>query len=321
MAEKNLFHLWKETISSKPGPRDSFKGMHLGALHQATQRKLGEQLLLIQFEIHDFVLCELKGRPTDMTGFELPGREGGILWLCLQFHGKLSFPGGHVSQPDSVFSLASTGEDHKLTLPAEKQWVLLLGVSGASRQQLLSELPRLRSEYDRQQGSNTADFPITFTDRQVLETFSWLRFGPFTTQYHIGQLLAKLYAAYTQQLDKRVEAGGERSLILLYHQAIAYITANYMDEGLNRDKVASACNCSVRKLSRAFEGRSVTPGSAILVIRLHKGRELLHKNKELSVERIAVMLHFPNGKHFATQYKKYFHRSPREERKEIAERR
>jgi|SRR5690606_17108254 len=103
--------------------------------------------------------------------------------------------------------------------------------------------------------------------------------------------------------------------LALYQQAIAYVGEHYMDEQLNRAKVAAACHCSVRTLSRAFQGQTVTLHSAILLTRLHKGRELLRKKPKLSVERIARMLHFPNGKYFATQYKKYFHRSPREERK------
>lgn len=44
MPEKNLIHVWKETLSSKSSARHTFKGMHLGVLHQATQQKLNEQL-------------------------------------------------------------------------------------------------------------------------------------------------------------------------------------------------------------------------------------------------------------------------------------
>src|SRR5690606_3977827 len=90
MPEKNLIHVWKETLSSKPVTRETLNGMHLTALHQATQQKLDEYLLYIRFEIHDFILCELKGRPKELTGFELPQKEEEILWLCIQLHGRLS---------------------------------------------------------------------------------------------------------------------------------------------------------------------------------------------------------------------------------------
>ncbi|MFB2120751.1 helix-turn-helix domain-containing protein [Parapedobacter sp. 2B3] len=316
MPEKNLLHRWRETVSSRPGTRDSFNGMHLAVLHQTTRRKLDQRLSLIQFETPDFMLCELKGRPLEMMAFALPATDTEVLWLCLQFHGKVSFPDGHVSQPETLFSFATGANDYPLTLAAEKQWVLLLGLSGPSRQLLLAELAPLREQHDGPQ-NDWAAYAITFADRRHLDAFSKLTFGPFTTPHHIGQLLAHLYGAYAQQLEKPREPGGEQALMLLYHQVVAYIQRHYMDEGLNRETVAAECNCSVRQLNRAFEGRSVTFNTAIRTLRLHKARELLRKKPELSVEEVAVILQFPNGKHFATQYRKQFHRSPREERKAI----
>lgn len=315
MPEKNLIHVWKETLSSKSSARDTFKGMHLGVLHQATQQKLDERLLRIQLEIHDFVLCELKGRPKELTSLELPEKDEEILWLCIQFHGTLSFPSGNVSQFDTLFSFISNGSENLLTVPAEKQWVLLLGITGASRQQLLSEQPLLRKQYDQQESSITAAIPVSYRERQALELFSKTAFGPFTTVHHIGLLLATLYRSYAQQADKKgMQHGKEEATIVLYHQAINYITENFMDEQLNREKIAEACNCSVRNLTRAFEGRSNSIKTSILLIRLHKSRELLRNNPEFTVEHIAGMLFFFDAKHFATQYKKCFHRTPREER-------
>ncbi len=60
--------------------------------------------------------------------------------------------------------------------------------------------------------------------------------------------------------------------------------------------------------------------AASRTLRLHKAQELLRKKPELSVEEVAVILQFPNSKHFATQYRKQFHRSPREDRKTISPR-
>lgn len=314
MPEKNLIHVWKETLSSKPVTRETFKGMHLTALHQATRQKLDEYLLYIRFEIHDFILCELKGWPKELTGFELPQKEEEIFWLCIQLHGRLSFPTGDVSQSGTIFSFTSNGSN-LLTVPAEKQWVLLLGIAAASRQQLLSEQPMLRKQYEQRNNHITTAVPISYANRQVLEQFSKIAFGPFTTVHHIGLLLGKLYASYVQQLDKQEMQGKDEGLIQLYHQAINYITDNYMDAELNRLTISEALNCSTRSLSRAFEGRSINLNSSILMMRLHKSRQLLRDRPELTIEHIAGMLHFPNAKHFATQYKKCFHRTPREERK------
>src|SRR5690606_35018719 len=104
MLEKNAVHVWKETLSPRPATRETFKGMHLAVLHQATRQKLGEHLLHIQFETHDFTLCELKGRPNELTAFPLPQKDEKILWLGLPFQGTLSFSTGKVSQPDTIFS-------------------------------------------------------------------------------------------------------------------------------------------------------------------------------------------------------------------------
>lgn len=319
MPEKNLFHQWRETVSSRSGTKDSFSGMHLSVLHQATRRTLDQHVSLIQFETHDFILCELKGRPSEMMAFSLPAIDTGVLWLCLQFHGKLTFPDGHVSQPETLFSFATGADEYLLTLATEKQWALLLGVSGTSRQLLMAELPPLREQHD---GSpkNWADYPITFADRRQLDAFSKLTFGPFSTRHHIGQLLGQLNATHAQQLEKPREPDGSEHLILLYHQAILFIQQHYLDENLNRDTIAAACNCSVRNLTRAFEGRSVSLRIAIRTLRLHKAKELLQIKPPLSIEEIAVMLRFPSGKYFAAQYKKQFHRSPREERKPISPR-
>ena len=228
MSGKDLFHQWRDTASKWSGPADSFNQMHLAVLHQAERRKFDQHLLSIRFENNDFVLCEWKGRPSEPIRMALPTPGSETLWFCLQFHGKATFPGGHISQPETLFSFVTDTADYPLTLAVEKQWVLLLGVSGTSRQLLLAELPSLRELYDGQNSIGAA-FPITFANRRLLEAFSKSAFGPFTTLHQIGQLVAKLYGAYAQQLEKPREPGGEESVVLLYHNAIDFLRKHYMD--------------------------------------------------------------------------------------------
>ena len=320
MPDLNLRHLWKETLSSKPASRETFKGMHLSVLHQATQQKLDEHLLHILFETGDFILCELKGRPKQLTGFELPAKSGSIRWLCLQFHGTLSFSDGYRSKPDTIFSFVPNNkDDHLLTVPAEKQWILLLGVTGESQQLLLSECPLLRTLPEQQEKGVPVAVPISYTERKLLQEFSRIAFGPLTTLHQIALLLARLFGSYAERADKKMLATAkEDTSIVLYHQAIGYITAHYMDEYLSTDKIADACHCSPRTLTRAFEGRPHSVKSSILLIRLQKSRELLLRKPDLSIEQIAGMLHFYDAKHFRAQYKKCFHRTPREERKALS---
>jgi len=297
-----------------------FKGMHLAAIKQATQQKLTEHLSVIQFDIQDFVLSEIKGHPKSLISFSLPAKDGNVLWLCFQLHGKFTFCNGRTTQPDTLLSFVISDEDESLTLPAEKQWALFIGISGPSRQQLLAELPALRKQYEQPKTNILKAIPLSHIERQLLESLSKKTFGSFSTLYHIGQLILKLYTNYQLQLIRKTTQDNDLPHIQLYHQAVAYIRENYLDQALNREKIAEALHCSWRSLSRAFEGRPISLNATILSFRLYKGRELLRKQSDLSVEQIALMLYFPNAKHFTVQYKKYFHLTPREERKAIKER-
>lgn len=320
MPQKNVFNLWKETISSKFISRDTYKGMHLVVLHQAIKQKQTEQLFLIRFEIQDFILYESKGQLQSITSLSLPTKDMEILWLGFQFHGKSTFSSGKVTQPDTLFSFTSTAENQCLTLAAEKHWTLFLGISGASKQQLLTELPLLRTQYEQQENNILKAIPLSYSDRQILETLSKTVFGPFSTIHHIGQLMLKTYTNYAQQLIRPIKQDKKEPQIQLYHQAIAHIRANFMDEALSREKIAEALHCSIRSLNRAFEGRPSSVNATILSLRLYKGRELLLHQPELSIEQIALTLYFSDAKHFAVQYKKHFHQTPREDRKKIATR-
>ncbi|GGH19433.1 helix-turn-helix domain-containing protein [Sphingobacterium alkalisoli] len=320
MPQKNIFNLWKETISAKPISKDTFKSMHLAVLHQAVQQKQTEQLFLIQFDIQDFVLYESKGYLQSITNLSLPTKDMEILWLGFQFHGKSTFSSGKVTGSDTLFSFISTTDNQCLTLAAEKHWALFLGIFGASKQQLLTELPLLRAQYEQQQNNILKAIPISNSDRQTFESLSKMVFGPFSTIHHIGQLILKTYTNYTQQLIRRIKQDKKEPQIQLYHQAIAFIRENYMDQTLSREKIADALHCSIRSLNRAFEGRPSSVNATILSLRLYKGRALLRDQLELSVEQIALILYFPDAKHFAVQYKKYFHKTPREDRKTIATR-
>src|SRR5690606_29209190 len=148
MSKENVFSLWRETVSSKPVSRDTFKDMHLAVVHQAIQQKPTEHLFVIQFEIQDFVLCEIKGQPQSLISFTLPAKNREMLWLCFQFQGTATFCNGKTTQPDTLLSFIISQDDESLTLPAKKQWALFIGISGPSRQQLLAELPGLRKQYE-----------------------------------------------------------------------------------------------------------------------------------------------------------------------------
>ncbi len=318
MVQKTIYNLWEETVSARPRSRDIFKGMHLAVLQQAVREQPSEHLYTIRFEIQDFVLCESKGNLQTVTSLELPAKEKDILWLCLQLQGKLVLSNGKVMAPDGCFSFVRSDEDPNPTLPAEKNWSFFIGVSGASKQQLMAELPPLRKAYEQVQDAVLRAVPISHVERKILDNLTKASFGPFSTLHRLGLFIQQLYAGYLQQLSKNVEPIKEHADVQLYHKAIAHIRDNYMNEVINREKIADALCCSVRSLTRAFEGRPASANVVILTFRIYKGRELLRERPELSVEQIALMLHFSNISHFINQYKKCFHHTPREERKKVA---
>ena len=113
----------------------------------------------------------------------------------------------------------------------------------------------------------------------------------------------------------------QKNLFQLYDRAIAYIQQHFMDERVDRLTIAAALECSTRQLSRAFEGRSITLNATIQLMRLYKGRELLRRKRNLRVAQVETMVYFRNAKHFTTQFKKHFGRTPSEERKALSLRR
>lgn len=312
---QHIFNLWKEASSSKPIRRDAFKSMHLAAFPAAGRNIVSDELYIIRHSLNDFILYEAKGKLQDTTSLALPHPDTDTLWLCLQFHGRTVFSNGKATQPDSLFAFQKADEATPLTLAAERHWALFLGLSAASKQKLLAELPTLRDHFDSLQQDILPAVPIYRTEYQAMETFASMDFGPFSTLHHIGLLYLKLYSNYLQRVETLMLQPKDEPHVRLYHLAVAYIRDNYLEQALDRETIADALHCSTRSLSRAFEGRPLSLNATILTFRLYKGRELLVQNPKLSVEKIAFSLHFPDAKHFTVQYKKQFHRTPRQERK------
>lgn len=318
MSQQRIFDIWKEAHSSRSLVRGAFQRMHLSVLHGVVRQQATDQLFVLRYEDQSIMLCEWKGNLKDSLLFEFSRAASRPLWLCLHFQGKFTLPGGKVNLPDTVFAYIAPSEDQWITLASGNQWGLLLGLDGAGKEQLLAELSTLRkyvAAYAKQ-GALPA-VPLSYIDRRALGTLAGTAFGPFSTRHHIGGLILKLYTNYVRQLEKVALQPKDISNIQLYYRAVAYIRDNYLDKTLNRDAIADALCCSIRSLSRAFAGTDLSLNATILAMRLYKAREMLVQQPELSVEQIAFSLNFPDAKYFAVQYKKQFHRTPREERKAI----
>lgn len=315
MSQKELSQLWNKSLLARPDPRDVRKTMHLSAYPQGTASSPVEGMHLIQYQTADVMLFEIKGRPPNLHLIDLPTSNNKMLWLCIQLLGKTVFPNGRNIYADNMLSFMKQTVDYQLTLGVERQWILFFGLSGNSKLQLLAELPALRQAFQDLPNNILQSVPISSVERQVIEGLCKKALGPFNALYQTGVAVGKLFANYTQQLVKPKTLSREEFQVQIYHRALAYIQEHYLAEDLTREKIADILGCSIRNLTRAFEGRSLGVKATVMNVRLYKGRELLQTQPDLSVEHIAGMLHFWDAKHFAMHYKKVFRCSPRDERK------
>ncbi|WP_437921612.1 helix-turn-helix domain-containing protein [Sphingobacterium sp. LRF_L2] len=319
MASNNIFKLWQETAAARPIPKDIVRSMHFSVLPQATRSMTGEKLHALYYELQDFVLYECKGSTESLIDLHLPFFNTAILWLGIQLQGNSTLPHGGINESGTFTAFILPEEDSCLTLTAEKQWLLFIGVKGAAQQQLLAEIAPLRARIE-QQVRDYRTVRLSYRERQLLDNLRKLSFGPFSSLHHIGQLALKLYSNYVDLYQQQSEQIKEEAQIQLYHAAMAYIRKHFMEKNLTAERIAEALNCSTRSLHRVFEGRSASINVTILTLRIYKGRELLAQHPEHTIDQIARELHFYDVSHFSSNYKKHFHQTPREERKKIINR-
>ncbi|WP_380936929.1 helix-turn-helix domain-containing protein [Sphingobacterium bambusae] len=316
--QQQVFNIWEKSSFSKPLHRDTFKGMHLAALQHLAEKSSDKELYVIRYADHDFVLLEVKGTLSKDMHIDLGATGVGGMWLCLQFQGQTIFSAYERLAPERMAAVKTRVEGTDPCLSSEKNWGLFLGLSAALQQQLTMEFPILNDYLTKQlEGIPLPEVPISYADRRLLDTFSKMKFGSFSTKHHLGQLYLKLYANYAQRLPYAERRSTDESNIQLYHRAKQYIQENCMEKLLDRETLADALHCSVRTINRAFEGRKLSLAAQVLDARLRKARELLKHRTDLPIEQIALMLYFYDGSHLNIHYKKRFHRTPRQERKEV----
>src|SRR5690606_13893727 len=103
--------------------------------------------------------------------------------------------------------------------------------------------------------------------------------------------------------------------IALYHKAVAYILEHCTERKLTRQQIADELCVSIRTLTRAFGEKNMTTSRAILLGRLHKAREWLRADKELSIDDAAARLHFADTERFIREYTAVFRTEPEADRK------
>lgn len=100
--------------------------------------------------------------------------------------------------------------------------------------------------------------------------------------------------------------------------AIAYIEKNYNDSSMSLENIASALYVHPVYLSSLFK-KSVhkTISRYILDLRMEKAMDMIKKEQEISVRKVATLIGYDNPYYFSKVFKKYYGGSPSEIRKNI----
>lgn len=262
-------------------------------------------------QLEDVQVFEIKG--TFESDWHLEVLSPNCFWLAFQFIGYSSRDAmAHTALPGNEYrGFYSLADLHKIQIKAGKTWMVLLGVKLPYTTSFVSEWPLLVRP-------TTADQPyfsainIGYRIKQIFEKIEQLHSTPYSLYSKIHHHLCLLIDSYHQDLKDK-ERAQHKEDIVIYHEAIDYISAHYMDEDINIDTIAEHINVSSRKVYRAFQDKHMTVHKAIQTIRLHKGREMLRKT-DMAVDGIAFQLNFSTAHYFYRQFVQCFGHSPSRER-------
>lgn len=256
-------------------------------------------------------VIEVKGTFQADWHFDLPFPD--CFWLHFQFTGhseRDSLP--HTAMSASEYrGFYSIRDAHKIQVKAGGTWMVLLGIK-------IDNTATFTSEWSMLAKPTTTDQPyfssinIGYRIKQIFEKIQQRTNTPYSLPSNIHYHLCQLIDVYHLDLKDKARSLHKEDIVI-YHEAIDYITEHYMDEDINRDTIAESLGITPRKLYRALEGKHTTIHKAIQTIRLYKGREMLRET-DMSVDGIAFQLNFSTAKYFYRQFVQCFGHSPSKER-------
>jgi len=275
----------------------------------------------IYIELDEFVLLELKQSVTG-AGQRLDlMTEHVALWQLYQFMGSsdIYLPHNLPLSDNRCISFSSQVSKIPLILRPTRQWIILIGYKKNFTSDLLKEFPMLGSlvfgaDADHSTWYWEPDISINHSLREVWKRIERTIYFPFRGKAELLLHVCRLLEEYCKQLDKQSDQS-ERSMLGLYHKALAYINDNLLDS-INKEMVAEGLNVSLRTLTRAFENRPIKIVDYIQRLKLNHARDLLYEG-EMSIEAISNLLNYPNRKYFSREFKKYFFQSPSIFKKEM----
>lgn len=270
----------------------------------------GKQYIAFK-QLEGLHIVEIKGTCPSDGDLDLLFPE--CFWLQFQFTGhserdSLSHTALSAGEYSGFYSIRDT---HKIKIKTGRIGMVLLGVKIEDTTTFTSEWPMLVKPTTMDQ-PYFSSITMGYRIKQIFEKIQQCTDTPYSLRGNIHYHLCQLIDVYHQDLKDKARSLHKEDIVI-YHEAIDYITEHYMDEDINRDTIAKSIGITPRKLYRALQGRNTTIHKAIQTIRLYKGREMLQKT-DMSVDGIAFELNFSTAKYFYRQYVQLFGHSPSRER-------
>ncbi len=276
--------------------------VHLGTKDQyIASRQIGSQLFL-EIKCTQDQSWHLALRDTPET-----------FWMAFQFLGSSSIENKEnpTLTHQQYLGFFNTDDDIPYHLKAGKTWTVLIGMELENLKQLSQEWPTLA--YDRNTSHLLPALKIASRNKKILEQIQRIKDTPFSLSYKLNYQVIQLMETYHGDLLQHRKSL-QKEDVSLFHRAKAYIVDHYTDEDIDIKHMASELLSSERTLYRIFHENGLTVNSAIQVIRIYKGREMLRRTNK-SVDMIAFHLQFSTAKYFIKQYVRYFGHTPAVERK------
>lgn len=269
------------------------------------------------------ISIEIKGKSAYPISFDLLNTAN-TYWLLVQLKGKshLLIDGENVTVGSAqYFGRHAIGNESSCIIESGDTWSILLGLPNLDRSEYQEEWPIGLEKLDSGMlpSKDVRIQPIAPQYIQLLKGFAEIDGGRYSFPIRLHNHIVALVDYYHLDVENKTHTVGDDVDIALYYQAMQYIDQHFTESDLSRESIAKALEVTVRKLNRAFEGKTQNIIGVINIARMHRAKELL-RNTDQSIEEIAYGVGFTSNSYMSRLYMQFFGHSPTEERRKSKKR-
>ncbi len=134
----------------------------------------------------------------------------------------------------------------------------------------------------------------------------------FTVRENLSHICLFLYGKLNPQTDTQNVPPSQNNLRI--RKMLAYIHKNFADD-ISLSEISSAAGISERESLRCFKNTiQLSPIQYLLKYRIMQGAEMLRKNPEDSISKVATLCGFDSPSNFAKIFRRFYSCTPREYR-------